>query len=157
MMKCIYRRACGWLKRMLFAATLLVALPAHALDPINTTYFGNLAIEGYDPVAYFIENQPVEGKKDFEYEWMDAKWRFSSAENLTLFKDNPEQYAPAYGGYCAYAVSQNTTASIEPEQFTIHEGKLYLNYNKEVNTMWLANRDDYIAKADRHWPALLNK
>lgn len=147
----------GWFSRVVLAAALLFTLPAYALDAINTTYFGNLAVQGYDTVAYFTENRPVEGKKSFEYEWMGANWRFSSAENLNLFKENPEQYAPAYGGYCAFAVSQDTTASIEPEQFTIHEGKLYLNYNKAVNTKWLADRDAFIVDADRNWPELLKK
>lgn len=143
--------------QLFFAALLLMSLPAHALDAINTTFFGNLAIEGYDPVAYFTENRAVEGKAKFEYQWMDANWRFSSKENLQAFKHNPEKYAPAYGGYCAYAVSQNDTASIEPELFTIHEGRLYLNYSKSINQKWLSNRDGYIADADRYWPELLIK
>ena len=150
-----YHPICRWLSRVLLGAAILIALPAYAVEAINSTYFGNLAIEGYDPVAYFTENRPVEGKKDFEHEWMGANWRFSSAANLSKFKDNPEQYAPLYGGYCAYAVSQNMTASIDPEQFTIHKGKLYLNYSKKIKTRWLANRDVYIVDADRNWPVLL--
>ena len=86
-----------------------------------------------------------------------AKWRFSSAENLTLFQENPEKYAPQYGGYCAYAVSQNTDADIEPAQFTVHGGKLYLNYNESINKKWLGNRDQYIIDADKYWPGLIAK
>lgn len=152
-----YKVLNGFLKRLLITFSLLFSLPALAIDEINTTLFGNLAIEGYDPVAYFTESRPVKGSSDFQYEWKEAKWRFSSAENLALFKANPEQYAPQYGGYCAYAVAKNTTASIDPTQFTIVDDKLYLNYNKSVNTKWLANRDNFIVKADENWPTLLNR
>ena len=149
-----------WLKRCLtrlaLAIALAISLPALAADPINTTYFGNLAIEGYDTVAYFKDGQAVKGSKDFEYEWMGATWRFSSAENLANFTADPEQYAPQYGGYCAYAVSQNSTAGIDPRQFTVHEGKLYLNYNKKIQTRWLGDRDNFIDAANRNWPGVLN-
>ncbi len=145
-----------WLRRLLLAATLVATLPAWAAAPINTTFFGKVAIEGYDTVAYFAENQPVKGSKDFEYEWMGAKWRFSSAQNLAMFKANPEKFAPQYGGYCAYAVSQNSTAGIDPAQFTIHENKLYLNYNKKIQTRWLEDRDTYIETANRNWPGVLD-
>ena len=88
---------------------------------------------------------------------MEANWRFSSAENLALFKANPEKYAPQYGGYCAYAISQDSVADIEPELFTLHQGKLYLNYNRSINKKWLQDRDQYIIDADRYWPLLLEK
>ena len=128
-----------------------------AIDPIYTARFSNNAIKGYDTVAYFTEGQAVEGDKQFSTEYKGANWLFSSQENLDLFVANPEKYAPQYGGYCAYAVSQNATASIQPEQFTIHEGKLYLNYNAKVNEKWLANKENFIEKADEFWPALLEK
>ena len=145
-----------WLYRLALGVALAVSLPAFAADPINTTYFGNLAIEGYDAVAYFKDSQAVKGSKDFEYEWMDATWRFSSAENLASFTADPDQYAPQYGGYCAYAVSQNSTAGIDPTQFTVHEDKLYLNYNKKIQTRWLGDRDNFIDAANRNWPGVLN-
>lgn len=126
-----------------------------AADEINTTFFGNLAIEGYDPVAYFTENKAVAGSKDHEFVWKDAKWRFSSAENLSLFKADPQKYAPQYGGYCAYAVAQNDTAGIDPDQFTIVDGKLYLNYNAKIQASWLEQRDTYIEAADKNWPDVL--
>lgn len=128
-----------------------------AVEPINKSFFSKVAIEGYDPVAYFTQNKAVEGSKKYEYEWMGAKWRFSSAEHQQMFMDDPGKYAPQYGGYCAYAVAKNGTASIEPEQFTVHEGKLYLNYNAEVNSIWLGERDRFIEKADANWPELLKK
>ncbi len=142
----------------LFTAFLFLAASSHAMavDEINTTFFGNLAIEGFDAVAYFTEQRAVEGSKEFEMSWMGANWRFSSAANLGAFRDNPERYAPQYGGYCAWAVSQNDTAGIDPTQFTVYNGKLYLNYNKKIGTRWQADKDGFIIDADRYWPQLLS-
>jgi len=147
----------SWMKVMGFILALLSSTSAYAVDEINTTYFGNLAIKGYDPVAYFTENRPIEGDKKFEYKWKNATWRFSSEHNLSLFKTHPEQYEPQYGGYCAYAVAKDSTADIDPNQFTVHEGRLYLNYNKKVNIKWLADRNAFILEANRNWPKLLEK
>lgn len=108
-------------------------------------------------MAYFTEGKPVKGTKEFETEYKGATWRFSSSENLQKFMLNPEKYAPQYGGYCAYAVSRNTTASIKPTVFNIYEGKLYLNYNKGVQRRWLKKLEQRISKADKHWPTLLDK
>jgi YHS domain-containing protein len=118
---------------------------------------GKLIIKGYDPVAYFTTGKPVKGLKDFEYQWMGVTFRFSSKENLELFKKTPEKYAPQYGGYCAYAVSQGYTAPVDPEAWDIVSGKLYLNYSKSVQKKWREKRDEYTAAADKNWPALKEK
>lgn len=146
-------------KITLLAATFILLLSnvAVAADAVRTTWLGNLAVEGYDPVAYFTENAAVKGSKEFQWEWMDANWRFSSEENLNAFKLEPEKYAPQYGGYCAWAVSNNYTAGIDPEQFTVLDGKLYLNYNAEVQTMWTAERGERIKLADEYWPGLIDE
>ncbi len=133
----------------------LTSLNALALDPIYTGFFSSKAIKGYDTVAYFTENKPVKGVSDYSLEHKGATWLFSTQENLELFQANPEKYEPQYGGYCAYAVSQNTTASIKPELFTIHDGKLYLNYNQSINEKWLERKASYIKEADKNWPELL--
>lgn len=144
------------MKKILLTLILLTASSsALALDEINTTFFGNLAIKGYDAVAYFTEQRAVEGSKEQEINWNDANWRFSSADNLAAFRADPERYAPQYGGYCAWAVSQNDTASIDPEQFTVHDGRLYLNYNKKISTRWKADKETFIVDANRFWPQLL--
>jgi YHS domain-containing protein len=83
---------------IIIAALILDPMPAWAKSPINKNWRG-VAIKGYDPVAYFRLGKPVEGKKEFEYKWQDAKWRFSNAEHLNLFKSDPGKYAPQYGGY----------------------------------------------------------
>jgi YHS domain-containing protein len=116
-----------------------------------------LIIKGYDPVAYFTTGKPIKGLKDFEHQWMGATYRFFSKENLELFKKAPEKYAPQYGGYCAYAVSQGYTAPVDPEAWDIVNGKLYLNYNKSVQKKWREKRDEYIPAADKNWPELKTK
>jgi len=116
-----------------------------------------LMIDGYDPVAYFTEGKPVKGLKEFEYQWMEAAWRFANKENLELFKKNPEKYAPQYRGYCAYAVSQGYTAKVDPEAWDIVDEKLYLNYSKSVRKKWREKRDEYIILADKNWPGLRAK
>ena len=135
----------------------LISAQAFALDPVYTSLFSNKAIKGYDTVAYFTENRAVEGKSEFSTEYKQAKWLFSSQGNLDLFIANPEKYEPQYGGYCAYAVSKGSTASIKPELFTIHDGKLYLNYNKSINDKWQAEKEGYIAEADKNWPELVGE
>jgi len=143
------------LNSLLLLLLLGVSQSALALDPVYTGLFSSKAIKGYDTVAYFTQGEAVKGDDDYSTEYLGATWLFSSQENLDLFVENPEKYAPQYGGYCAYAVSQNQTASIKPDLFTIEDGKLYLNYNSSINDKWQANREQYIKDADKHWPGLL--
>ncbi len=142
----------------LIALTLSIfaaPLSASAKGAVFTATFSDVAIRGYDTVAYFTQQAAVKGSRDHEHEWNGATWRFSSAENRDLFAANPEQYAPQYGGYCAYAASQGYTASTDPEAWHITGGKLYLNYSKAVQRRWLQDRDNYIEQADSNWPRLL--
>jgi YHS domain-containing protein len=132
---------------------LVAAAGARAEDPIYTNWRG-LAVSGYDPVAYFREGKPVAGSSEHELEWMDATWRFSSAENLALFRAAPERYAPQYGGYCAWAVAQGYTASADPEAWRIVDGRLYLNYDADVQRKWEADIPGFIARANESWPKL---
>ena len=122
--------------------------------PVYSDWLGR-AIRGYDPVAYFREGRAREGASDVEAEWNGATWRFVSEENRAAFLADPEAYAPQYGGWCAYAVSQGRTASVEPDQWAIVDGKLYLNYNAEIKATWDRDRAGYIAKADANWPEVL--
>lgn len=112
------------------------------------------AVNGYDVVAYFTESRPVEGKPDLVYRYADADWHFASKENLNAFKANPDKYLPQYGGYCAFGCSRGYKAPTEADAFTVVDGKLYLNYNKDVRTEWNKNRDALIKKADANWPTV---
>ncbi|NES22436.1 MAG: YHS domain-containing protein [Symploca sp. SIO3E6] len=116
-----------------------------------------VAIRGTDPVAYFQQSQPVPGKSEYTYEWMNATWQFASAENRDSFAKNPEKYAPQYGGFCAWAVSRGYTASTQPDAWKIVDGKLYLNYNRQVQKSWEKDIPGNITKANRNWPGVLNK
>ena len=146
-------------KNSLVAAlvVLLAAAPALALSPVNKSLLGGVAIDGYDPVAYFTDGKPVEGSADYSFEWQGATWRFASAEHRDRFAGQPERWAPQYGGYCAWAVSQGHTADIDPAAWTVVGEKLYLNYDADVQKKWLADRDRYIRDADVNWPKLLGK
>lgn len=143
--------------RAVFAFCLaFIASTASAASDINTGFFGSTAIKGYDAVAYHTEQKPVKGRKKHAYEWMNAKWLFATEANRTAFAANPEKYAPQYGGYCAYAVSQGYTAGIDPEAFYLLGGKLYLNYSPDIQKQWLENRDQFIKDADKNWPEVLD-
>lgn len=116
-----------------------------------------VAIRGADPVAYFKEGKAVAGSEQYTYEWGNATWRFSSEENRDLFAENPEKYAPQYGGFCAWAVSQNELQGIDPDAWSIVDGKLYLNYNESVQNTWKRNIQYNINNADRNWPRLARR
>ena len=115
-----------------------------------------LALGGTDPVAYFTMEKPIRGSKDHTTEWKDATWQFASAQNRQAFMDDPTAFAPQYGGYCAWAVSQNYTASTDPDAWRIVDGKLYLNYSKKVQRTWEGDVAGNIAKGDANWPGLFN-
>lgn len=137
------------------AAALVLAVlagPALAIDPVFQD--GGAAIRGYDPVAYFTEDDAVKGSPEHSFTYQGATWQFSSAENREKFAAEPEKYAPAYGGYCAWAVSQGYTAPIDPGAWSIRDGRLYLNYSKTVRARWALDKDGNIAAADRNWPGL---
>jgi len=142
--------------RALLTLTMAAALPVFAApeaDPVNKDASG-VAIKGYDPVAYFTQSKPVKGSSAFTHQWRNATWWFASAEDRDEFARAPEKYAPQYGGYCAYGVSQNHTAPIDPEAWTIIEGKLYLNYSKGVKKTWSESIPKYVEDANKNWPGL---
>jgi len=141
-------------------ATLLLTVPmigTALAGPVNKTTLGGVAIKGYDPVAYFVDQAPTKGSKKIEFEWKGATWRFSSDANRQKFQSDPEKFAPQFGGYCAWAVSQGYTANIDPDAWTIHDDRLYLNYNLDVRKTWLEDRDNLIEVATKNWPELRDK
>ena len=149
---------------LMATAAVLFSTAAWAAEPaINTlknSVFGgrtDTAINGYDPVAYFTVGKPLKGQDGLATDWMGAKWKFSSQANLDLFKTNPEKYAPQYGGYCAYGVTQGSLVKVEPDQFTLRDGKLYLNYDADVQAKWLKDPAGYIKDADAKFSSLLKK
>ena len=138
-------------------AALLAGAPAFAKSEVNSSLIGGVAIEGTDAVAYFTEGRPVKGTSEFAHRWKGAEWRFKTAANRDAFAAAPEKYAPRFGGYCAWAVSQGYTASIDPEAWTVHQGKLYLNYSKSVQAQWSQDISGNIAKGEKNWPKVPEK
>lgn len=145
---------------LVFAAAIFLSVAGPSLaetkSEIYKTWSG-IAIKGYDPVAFHRERKPVKGSGELEFKWKDARWRFASAENRDLFAADPNRYAPRYGGYCAWAVSEGYTASVDPKNaWSIVDGSLYLNYNAEIKQRWEKDIPGHIKKADANWPGVLN-
>lgn len=140
-----------------FAAYLFNPFAEEAKGIVNTLGTNGIAIKGYDPVAYFTERAPREGKPDYTVEYKGAKWLFVSEKNKALFEANPERYEPAYGGYCAYGVAQNYLVKIEPEAWAIRNDQLYLNYDLDTQKRWSETPDSYIEQANEKWPELTAK
>ncbi len=139
---------------LMFFAGLAISPMAAQAGEINASTFGGVAIEGTDPVAYFTDGKPVKGSDEITHDWNGATWHFASAENRDLFAADPEKYAPQYGGYCAWAVSQGYTADIDPNAWRIEDGKLYLNYSSGIQERWMADIQGHITAADKNWPGV---
>lgn len=108
---------------VLIATTLLFATSAVASEPpVCTGLLSNTGAGGYDTISYFETGKPTKGCGDYTIEYQGATWRFANAGNLARFKDNPERYAPAYGGYCAWAVSRGYLAKGDPQHWSIRGG-----------------------------------
>ncbi|SIS67363.1 hypothetical protein SAMN05421759_102256 [Roseivivax lentus] len=126
---------------------------AQSLAPVYAE--GGIAIDGTDPVAYFTEGRPVPGDPAIALDWNGATWRFASVANRDAFAVDPEAYAPQFGGYCAWAVSEGYTASTVPEAWSIVDGKLYLNYSRRIQKRWERDVPGNISRGNVNWPTLL--
>ena len=111
----------------------------------------NVAIGGYDTVAYFTEGQAVKGTVEHEFFWHDARWRFSNAKHRALFAATPERYAPQFGGLCASAMTRGLEVKADPEAWTIVDGRLYMNYSKQSRERWRENPTERIQAATEAW------
>ncbi|MCH8160095.1 MAG: YHS domain protein [Proteobacteria bacterium] len=131
------------------------------VSPISWGMWGNyntasgIALKGYDPVAYIQNSEAMPGNSEFTVTWDDADWQFASAENMMLFEQDPEAYAPQFGGFCSFAASKGFTADISPDAWHVHDGKLYVFADKNVQDDWVAGIDDgtleaSIANWDKH-------
>jgi YHS domain-containing protein len=119
---------------------------------INTGYFGNVAIKGYDSVAYFTKQHAIKGSEDFSYDWLGARWIFSSEKHKIMFAGNPVNYAPQYGGHCADGIANgDLTRNIDPQAWRIIEGKLYLNYDQGAAAE-IEEIAGQLQKSEENWP-----
>lgn len=142
--------------KLVFSLLLVLSFNARAEPQIYTAFFSDLALSGYDTVAYFREGKPVKGSDKFSTEYKDAQWQFKDQANLDAFLLAPDSYAPQYGGYCAWAVAHDNTAKGDPEQWHITNGKLYLNYDANIRGKWLQDKEALIKTADAKWPSVLD-
>ena len=138
---------------MLAVCMAVLATPAWAVDVTHSTP----GINGYDPVAYFTDGQPMKGSGYHVAEFRGVTYVFASKEHQEMFEDNPEKYVPAYGGYCAYGVAVGKKFVSDPEAWRIVQGKLYLNLDKNIQSKWQKDIPEYIKKAEANWPNIKDK
>jgi hypothetical protein len=139
-------------RTLLFAVFAWPAVARAEASAVNER--GGLAIDGYDPVAYFVDGRARHGAPAFVHDWRGARWLFASAVNRDAFAADPERYAPQYGGFCAYGMAGGYRAPIDPDAWTVSGGKLYLNYSKAIRMLWSTDVKGYVAKADANWPTV---
>lgn len=142
--------------RLILVLTVLVFSTASVMAGSVNVDSSGLAIKGFDPVAYFSDNKALKGNQKFRHKFGGAVYQFASQKNLDLFSKNPGKYTPQYGGYCAYGVAQGYKVKIEPEQFSVVKGKLYLNYNAGVQRSWKKDVSGYVSKANSNWTKISN-
>ena len=140
----------------LFVETLAVSLAAQTKTLLNLDKTG-LAIQGYDPVAFFTDGKPIKGKPEFPARYNGALYCFASKEHRDVFKADPTKYEPAFGGYCAYGVSRNKLVEIEVDAFQIVDGRLLLQYSKGIRGDFNRDTQGNLSKADANWPVLMEK
>ena len=146
-----------WLKTsILLFFSLTISFNANSQSSI---FYGEkgVAIKGYDPVAYFTEQKAVEGINAYSTEWSGVIWQFKNEDNLQTFKNDPAKYAPQFGGWCAYGVSDNHKSPTDPFAWTIIDSKLYLNYSPKVKEKWIVNTEKLIDQANKYWVELKDK
>lgn len=132
---------------------------ALSAEPINTLVglgpgvwqTSDVAIMGYDPVAYFLNHQAKKGLPRYQVRWRGATWLFSSMTNQAAFEDNPDSFAPQYGGYSAHGVANGHLVKIDPYSWAVIDGKLYLNYKEKFHRHWLENADNLIESANQRF------
>jgi YHS domain-containing protein len=133
---------------LLFAVTAATAAAGEFFEK------DGVALRGYDPVAYFKAGQPTRGSAQYKADYKGSTFHFASQANRDAFAADPARFAPQYGGYCAYGTANGYKAAIDPAAFTVVDGKLYLNYNRDVQQQWSKDIPGFISKADKNWPSV---
>jgi len=123
----------------------------HSLPESISKTVDNLAIEGYDAVAYQTAEHAFKGNSQYEFYWNGAKWLFVSKENQERFASDPDRYAPQYGGYCAWSVSEDKVMKADPSVWKVVDGKLYLIQSDMVREIWEKSQPELIKKSNENW------
>ncbi|MBV7267198.1 YHS domain-containing (seleno)protein [Erythrobacter ani] len=136
-------------------AALFADLGGEPAGPVYTQTKGDtLAVRGFDVVSYFTDDGvPVEGSEDYTVRYNGYDYQFASEGNANTFIEDPAKYAPAYGGYCAWAIGANDAlAPGDPNVYEIVDGTLYLNFSEDVQGRWQADIPGFIASGDENYP-----
>jgi len=139
---------------LMFLSTLSAIATAKELLNLDS---GGVAIQGYDPVAFFTENRPVKGNSQFQSEYHGAKYYFTSADHKAAFGQEPAKYEPQFGGYCAYGASRGNRAPIKIEAWQIVNGRLLMQYDLDIKDEFNQDQQGNLQKADQNWPGLIEK
>lgn len=151
------RRAAG---AAVVAVTFAVAgAPlAHAVKATGAEYntlYAGLGAKGYDVMAYFLDGRPEMGSDRYTVQYGGVTWQFANRAHRDAFAADPARYAPQYGGFCSWGVSQGKLFDVDPVNgWKVVDGKLYLNFNADIEKVWEKDPSGYIAKAEKHWPVL---
>lgn len=140
------------------AAVLLLALPDQTrADPAMFSAREGVAIDGFDAVAFFDHGAAEPGRRSHAVMWKGVTWRFATADSQARFESNPRAFSPAFGGYCAYAMSKGRLAAGDPQLWVMWQGRLYMLNNPRALEVWQGNRAELIARAQQYWPAILRQ
>jgi hypothetical protein len=148
-------RSAGFVLAAPMISAALIGVARSGQPEIFTGLIEGVGAGGYDLVAYFTEGAARAGDPAITADHAGITYRFATAANRDAFQADPVRHLPAYGGYCAFAVANGYTAKIDPEAFTVADGRLFLNYSKSVRSRWLSDTAANIAKGDANWPAVL--
>ena len=145
-------------KKLLYVLVLLAGLSAlAAAKDLQNLDRDGVAIQGYDPVAFFTDHKPVKGTPQFQSDYHGAKYYFASADHKAAFDKAPAQYEPQFGGYCAYGASRGKTVPVKIEAWQILDGRLLMQYDLDVKGEFNKDPQGNLKKADQNWPGLTDK
>ena len=140
--------------RMAILVFLVAAVLSVSADDRNKTIAtgrDNVALQGYDAVAYFTQGKATRGNSEFSFSWNATEWHFSSAVHRDLFAEDPERYAPQFGGFCANGLSKGKKVVADPEAWTIVDGKLFVKFSERARDEWRQDKAARIRKAEQNW------
>jgi YHS domain-containing protein len=124
---------------------------------LNNLDGNGVALQGYDPVAFFTDNQPVKGNQQFQSQYHGATYYFASAEHKATFDKDPAKYEPQFGGFCAYGASRGKTVPVKIDAWQIVNGRLLMQYDLDVKSKFNSDPQGNLSKADKNWPGLVEK
>lgn len=144
--------------RFILSALIVAVCSIYANQSLaETPVFSNknVAIAGYDPVAYFLDEKALAGNEKYSYRWQGVDWWFTSQQHRDLFISDPDSYSPMFGGFCSLGAAHGALVPSDPNAWTVHKGQLFLNQSSDVTTTWRYNLDDNIQRGKSHFKAAI--